>query len=169
MKPLPFSTTVLTIVLCGLLAAVLAGPPSSPNATPGNSFHLFTNALSVDESGVVEVPSRYKWSVETSFSGIDLTGRNLPDSRLMLRLYDPDNNFTAITAQMDLETASKLHHELGVILKKKLQDPEFVHRPTLYKPQDIPKGRFKGIDKKGQAIIELEYSTPPEKAPSPTE
>ena len=161
MKPLTFSTSVVTIALCGLLAAVVAGPPSSPKGDRGNSFYLFTNALNVDEAGVAEVPSRYKWSVETSFSGVDVAGRNLPDTRLMLRLYDPDHNSTALTAQMDLETAAKLHKELGDILTKKSQDPEFEHRPALYDPKYIPIGRFKGIDKNGKAIIELENRTSP--------
>lgn len=156
MKSLPFSTSVVTFVLCGLLAVVLAGPATSPHGTRVNSFYLFTKALKVDEEGVAEVPSRYKWSVETSFSGVDVTGRGLPDSRIMLRLYDPDQNFTALTAQMDLETATKLHHELGDILVKKLQDPLYKQEPTFYDSKNLPVGRFKGIDKNGKAIIEIE-------------
>lgn len=161
MKLLSFSTSVVTLAICGLLAAVVAGPPSSPNGDLGNSFYLFTNSLSVDESGVAEVPSRYKWSVETSFSGVNVAGRNLPDTRIMLRLYDPNHNSTALTAQMDLETAAKLHKELGDLLAKKSQDTESEYRPDLYDPKDIPVGRFKGIDRNGKAIIELERRTSP--------
>ena len=45
------------------------------------------------------------------------------------------------------------------IIVKKLEDPNFDHRPQLYDPKLIPTGRFRGIDEKGTAIIELE---PPE-------
>ena len=75
----------------------------------------------------------------------------------MLRLYDPDQNFTALTDQMDLATATRLHHELGEIIVKKLENPGFEHRPQLYDPKLIPTGRFKGIDENGTAIIEFEY------------
>jgi len=145
------------VAFCGVLTFVVAAPPTAKNVTSGNSYHLFTKALHVNDSGVVAVPSRFKWSVESSFSGVDVQGHNLPDSRVMLRLYDPDQNFTALTAQMDLATAARLHHELGEIIIKKLDDPAFEHRPQLYDSKLIPTGRFKGIDKDGQAIIELEY------------
>ena len=151
-KPL----VVALVAFCGVLT-VVAAPPTAKNASSGNSYYLFTKALHVDDSGVVAVPSRFKWSVETSFSGLDVQGNNLPDSRVMLRLYDPDQNLTALTAQMDLATAARLHHELGEIIVKKLDNPAFEHRPQLYDPKLIPTGRIKGIDEDGQAIIELEY------------
>ena len=112
-------------------------------------------------------PSRFKWSVETSYPGADAQGLNLPDSRVMLRLYNPDKNFTAFTAQMDLATAARLHQELGEIIVKKLENPGFELHPQLYDPKLVPRGRFKGsvgndgvlrieVDKNGVPIIELE-------------
>ena len=134
----------------------------SPQQASENIYRLYTRALHVDEAGVVVVPARYKWSVETSTRGIDANGNVSPDQRVMLRLYDPNKNFTALTAQMDLATAAKLHHDLGELIVKKLQDANFQHRPQLYDRSMIPVGRFQGIDKDGQAIIELTpRSTPP--------
>lgn len=109
------------IAFCGVLTVVVAASPTAKNASSGNSYYLFTKALHVDDLGVVAVPSRFKWSVETSFSGVDVQGNNLPDSRVMLRLYDPDQDFTVLTAQMDMATAARLHHELGEIIVKKLK------------------------------------------------
>ncbi|MBN2294048.1 MAG: hypothetical protein JXM70_16600 [Pirellulales bacterium] len=159
MKSFPKPALVTFVVLCLLLTAAVAAPLTATTGGRGNSYYLFTKALHVDESGVVKIPSRFKWSVETSFSGVDTNGKDLPDSRVMLRLYDPDHNFTAITAQMDLATAAKLHHELGNIIVKKLENPRYVHRPQLYDPKHIPTGRFKGVDKNGMAIIELEHAS----------
>ncbi|WP_218933666.1 hypothetical protein [Rubripirellula lacrimiformis] len=122
----------------------------------GNSYYLYTGALNPTAAGVVSVPSRFKWSVETCVAGIDLQGNPLADSRLMLRLYDPDHNFTAITAQMDLETAEKLRQELAEIIAKKRENPSFQHRPKLYDADMIPAGQLKGINEQGEAIIELE-------------
>lgn len=115
---------------------------------------MYTSALAVSDSGVVTIPSRYRWSVETGTRGIDHNGRYLPDGRVQLRLHDPDHNFSAFMAQMDLATAAKLHHELGNIIVKKLQDPNFQHRPQLYRPDQIPTKRIIGIDAKGAAILE---------------
>ena len=129
---------------------------------------MSTKALRIDDSGVAVIPQRFKWSVETSWKGSDLQGKNLPDTRVMLRLHDPDHNSTAITAQMDLATASKLHQELGNIIVRKLQDPDYQFRPRLYDPKDIPTGRIVGVDKKGVAIIEFDdATTPPESVPAP--
>lgn len=155
---------------CSLMTVVSAVPPKKRDKFDplGNAYYLYTVALRIDDSGVVKVPSRFRWSVETSWRGQDVKGRALPDTRIMLRLYDPDHNFTAVTAQMDMETAAELHRELGEILEKKLADPDFQHRPQLNDPKLIPAGRLKGIDKNGQAIIELEYPdgvVPPEKVP----
>ncbi|EMI46620.1 hypothetical protein RRSWK_00859 [Rhodopirellula sp. SWK7] len=74
----------------------------------------------------------------------------------MLRLYDPNHNSTALTAQMDLETAEKLQRELAEIIAKKRENPAFQHRPKLYDPSMTPTGRLTGINKDGKAIIELE-------------
>lgn len=84
-KPL----VVAIVVLGGVLTVVIAAPPSAKNASSGNSYYLFTKALRVDDAGVAAIPSRFKWSVETSFSGVDVQGNSLPDARVMLRLYDP--------------------------------------------------------------------------------
>jgi hypothetical protein len=48
-----------------------------------------------------------------------LQGKPVPDSRVMLRRYDPDHNFNALTAQMGLETAETLQRELAGIIAKK--------------------------------------------------
>lgn len=150
------------ISIAALLAVIIVAAPivAEDEAPAGNSYYAYTGALAVNESGVVAIPSRYKWSVETSWRGVDAQGNNLPDRRIMLRLYDPDQNFTALTAQMDLATAARLHHELGELLIKKLQDPGYQQRPQLYDPKTLPRGRFKGIDKNGAAIIELERTPP---------
>lgn len=121
-----------------------------------NSYYLYTGALKPSDSGVVAVPSRFRWSVETSWRGLDAQGNNLPDTRVMVRLYDPDHNFTALTAQLDLETAERLQRDLADIIAEKRQNPDFQHRPQLYDPSLIPTGRFTGINKSGEAIIELE-------------
>lgn len=146
------------IASAAVFAAITVATPivADEEAPTGNSFYAYTGALSVDKSGVAAIPSRYKWNVETSWCGVDAQGNNLPDRRIMLRLYDPDQNFTALTAQMDLTTAAKLHHELGEVIIKKLQDPDYQHRPQLYDPATLPRGRLKGIDQNGTAIIELE-------------
>jgi hypothetical protein len=157
MKSFRKHLVVALVALGGVLTVVVAAPPNAKSDSPGNSYYLFTKALRVDDAGVVAVPSRYKWSVETSFSGVDVQGKSLPDGRVMLRLYDPGQNFSALTAQMDMATAARLHHELGEIIVKKLENPAFEHRPQLYDPKLVPTGRFKGIDENGQAIIELEY------------
>ena len=105
-----------------------------------NSYYLYTKALSATESGVVAVPSRFKWSIETSWSGIDAQGKDLPDTRVMMRLYDPDQNFTALTAQMDLATAEKLQRELADIIAKKRKNADYQYRPQLYDSSLIPTG-----------------------------
>ena len=157
LRQLPF---VALIAICVILTAAVAAPPTTQSGNHGNSYLFYTKALPVDHAGLAEVPSRFQWSVETGSSGFDIKGNPLPDPRIMLRLYDPDQPYTtALTAQMDLETAAKLHHELGGILVKKLENPNFHHRPQYYNPQKIPTGRFKGIDERGKAIIELEYPT----------
>ena len=74
----------------------------------------------------------------------------------MLRLYDPNQNFTAMTAQMDLETAERLQRELADIIAKKRQNADYQHRPQLYDSSLIPAGRITGIDSDGTAIIELQ-------------
>lgn len=90
--------------------------------TKSNSYYLYTKALSTTGAGVVAVPSRFKWSIETSWSGVDAQGKDLPDARVMMRLYDPAQNFTAITAQMDLETAETLQRKLADIIAKKREN-----------------------------------------------
>lgn len=72
--------------------------------------------------------------------GFDLRTKPITDSRVMLRLYDPNENFTALTAQMDLETAEKLQRELADIIAKKRRNPEFQYVPSLSDPSLIPRG-----------------------------
>ena len=146
----------LVIALATCAAVTLANADPSEHTATDNSYYLFTGALKPSDAGVVEVPSRFKWSVETSWRGLDAQGNDLPDARVMLRLYDPDQNFTALTAQMDLETAEALQRNLAGIIAKKRKDPDYQHRPQLYDPSLIPTGRFKGIDENGKAIIALE-------------
>lgn len=121
---------------CGLFTTYFAATPDVTN----NSYFLFTKAFPVDESGVVAVPSRYKWSVETCVVGFDVRSQPITDSRVMLRLYDPDQNFTALTAQMDLETAEKLQRELADLIAQKRQNPAFQLVPQLYDARLIPSG-----------------------------
>lgn len=146
---------VIMLVLCFFLTAAYADVPEA--ALLGNSYHLYTGAFERSDGGVFAVPSRFKWSVETSWRGVDVQGKDLPDSRVTLRLYDPDQNFTAITAQMDLETAEKLQRNLAEIIAKKRQDPSYQHRPQLYDPKLIPKGRLKIDNEKGTGTLEFEY------------
>jgi hypothetical protein len=120
----------------------------------GNAYYFFTKSLKVDDSGVACIPSRFQWSVETSFRGVDLDGNDLRDARVTLRLYDPDHNFTALTAQMDLATADKLQQQLATIVAMKRRDPTFQHRPQLYAPRDIPQKRLSGVDGSGKPNFE---------------
>jgi len=164
------TTLVAAMALCGILTVAYAASPSGNKDSDSprrNSYNFYTNALRVEGSGVVAVPSRFKWSVETSWSGTDVQGNNLPDSRVMLRLYDPDRNFTALTAQMDLATAAILHHELGEIIVKKLQDADYQHRPQLYSSDKIPTGRILGVDENGVAEIEFGNAAADPSTPAP--
>ena len=74
----------------------------------------------------------------------------------MMRLYDPDQNFTALTAQMDLETAETLQRALAEIIAKKRQNADYQYRPQLYNSSLIPVGQIKGVDGNGELIIELQ-------------
>jgi hypothetical protein len=129
---------------------------TSEHRSNRNSYYLYTKALPVTDGGVVAVPSRFKWSIETSWSGIDAQGKDLPDTRVLMRLYDPEQNFTAFTAQMDLETAEKLQRELADIIAKKRHNADFQYRPQLYDSSMIPTGEIKGVRKNGELIIELQ-------------
>jgi len=80
----------------------------------------------------------------------------LPDTRVMMRLYDPDQNFTALTAQMDLETAETLQRELANIIAKKRENADYQFRPQLYDSSLIPTGEIKGVGRNGELIIELQ-------------
>jgi hypothetical protein len=143
------------LVAGGVLSVYADGPATTPRAgAKGNSYYLYTKDLHVDDAGVVAVPSRFKWSVETSWSGIDLQGHDLPDERVALRLYDPDHNFTALTAQMDLDTAEKLQRELAELIAKKRLNPNYQYRPQLYDASMIPIKQVVGIDAHGVAIVE---------------
>jgi len=147
---------LIPTVLCCVLATVWAAPfevDQTPQAT-GNSYYLYTSLFKIDESGVVPVPSRFRWSVETSWRGVDEKGQDLPDSRVMLRLYDPNRNCTALTAQMDLDTAAQLQRELAAVIAKKRADPSFQHRPQLYDSKEIPTKRIVGVDESKRAIVE---------------
>lgn len=148
---------------CCTFAAYAATP--EPESGPlGNSYYFYTSALEVDDEGVVPVPSRFQWSVETSLRGFAPDGAALPDNRVLLRLYDPDHNFTALTAQMDLATAAKLQQELAEVIAKKSADPNFQHRPQLYDPRMIPMRRIVGIDARGKVILE---DVPTNETPAP--
>jgi len=150
---------VALLAFCGLLTIAIAAPLATKSSPGGNFYYMYTKALHVDNAGVVSIPSRFKWSVETGFPGVNDQGNISPDTRVQLRLYDPNNNFTALIAQMDMATAARLHHDLGDLIAKKLENPGFEHHPQLYDPKLIPKGNFKGIDENGKVIIELEYPT----------
>ncbi|MBL7037161.1 MAG: type II toxin-antitoxin system RelE/ParE family toxin [Pirellulaceae bacterium] len=68
---------------------------------------------------------------------------------LVVAIYDPDHNFTALTAQMDLETAEKLQRDLADIIAKKRQNADYQYRPQLYDSSLIPTGRITGINNNG--------------------
>lgn len=145
---------LICLALFAVISVAYAATPESN--TNGDSYHLYTQALTSTDAGVVAVPSRFKWSIETSWSGIDAQGKDLPDTRVMMRLYDPDHNFTAFTAQIDLDTAENLQRQLADIIAKKRQNPDYQHRPQLYDPSLTPTGRITGVDDNGQATIEFE-------------
>ena len=147
-------TILIALSACAVFTVAYAG--TKEHSTTGNSYYLYTGAFKPSDAGVVAVPSRFKWSVETSWRGTDAQGNNLPDTRVMVRLYDPEHNFTALTAQLDLDTAERLQRDLADIIAKKRQNPDSQHRPQLYDSTLIPTGRFKGITESGEAIIELE-------------
>ncbi len=146
----------LLLTCLALTAAISVAYAEAPDSnTKGNSYYLYTAALSTTDAGVVAVPSRFKWSVETSWRGVDAQGKNLPDTRVMMRLYDPEQNFTAFTAQMDLETAETLQRELADIIAKKRENADYQYRPQLYDSSLIPTGEITGVDDNGKVIVEL--------------
>lgn len=145
---------LITLTSCAALSAAYAATPEP--STKSNSYYLYTKALPTTDAGVVAVPSQFKWSIETSWSGIDAQGKDLPDTRVMMRLYDPDQNFTALTAQMDLETAETLQRELADIIAKKREDADYQYRPQLYDSSLIPTGEIKGVGRNGELIIGLQ-------------
>ena len=143
------------IVLSACTALTVAYAGTNEHSATDNSYYLYIGAFKPSDAGVIAVPSRFKWSVETSWRGVNAHGDNLPDTRVMVRLYDPDQNVTALTAQLDLETAERLQRDLADIIAKKRHDPDFQHRPELYDSEQIPTGRVNGVDANGQAVIEL--------------
>lgn len=65
MKSFRNPIVVALVAACGAITAVVAAPQAAHNDSSGNSYYLFTKALHVDDTGVVAIPSRFKWSVET--------------------------------------------------------------------------------------------------------
>ena len=147
-------TILIALSACAVFTVAYAG--TKEHSANDNSYYLYTGAFKPSDAGVVAVPSRFKWSVETSWRGTDAQGNDLPDRRVMVRLHDPDHNFTALTAQLDLATAEQLQRDLANIIAKKHQNPNFQHRPQLYDSKLIPTGRIKGVTDDGEAIVELE-------------
>ena len=147
-------TILIALSACAAFTVAYAG--TSANSVTGNSYYLYTRAFKPSDAGVVAVPSRFEWSVETSWRGTDAHGNNLPDTRVMLRLYDPSHNFTAVTAQLDLDTAERLQRNLADIIAKKRKNPDFQYRPQLYDSKLIPTGRLQGVTESGEAIIGLD-------------
>lgn len=139
------------LALC--IAVAIAYADESEHGANNNSFHFYPQGLTATDAGVILIPSRFRWSVETGRRGSDVQGKDLPDERVMLRLHDPDRNHTALTAQMSLETAEALQQSLAEIIAKKRQNPAYQHRPRLYTPDKIPTGRILGIAENG-------YSSP---------
>jgi hypothetical protein len=150
MRQMPQPWLIISLTLCVALSVAYAANPE--RNTKDNSYYLYTRALSTTDAGVVAVPSRFKWSIETSWSGIDAQGKDLPDTRVMMRLYDPDQNFTAFTAQMDLETAENLQQKLADMIEKKRENAVFQYRPQLYDSSLI-----KVAEPKGEAINQLRF------------
>ena len=83
MKSFRNSIVVTLVAACGVLTAVVAAPPTASKDSSGNSYYLFTKALHVDDTGVVAIPSRFKWSVETSAAGHALQAKPVADSRVI--------------------------------------------------------------------------------------
>lgn len=154
MRHMKRPSLLLCLALSAVISVAYAATPASN--TDSDSYHLYTKALTTTDAGVVAVPSRFKWSIETSWSGIDAQGNDLADTRVMMRLYDPEHNFTAFTAQMDLDTAEYLQRQLADMIAKKRQSPDYQYRPQLYDSSMIPHGRITGVDDNGQATIEFE-------------
>lgn len=144
--------TLAMIGLCALTAAS-ASPPIATSLS--NSYHVFTRSLDLDDSGVGEIPSRFRWSVETCTVTVGPQGHVVHDSRVMLRLYDPEQNFTALTAQMDLNTAENLQRQLAELIALKRKNPSFQRTPKLYESDMIPVGRITGVDGNGKVTVEL--------------
>jgi hypothetical protein len=149
-----FAAIVGAIAGASLVLLQASEPEDGRKApSPGNSYYLYTNRLTIEDSGVVRIPAGYVWSVETSWRGLDAQGGNLPDSRVMLRLHNPEVGFSALTAQMDLATAAKLHHDLGDVLVKKLQNPAYQDRSHVGSNKGVaPVRAALGIDSKGVAV-----------------
>jgi hypothetical protein len=142
-----------TLALC--IAVAIAYANESDHGASSNSFYFYPQGLTATDAGAIPIPSRFRWSVETTWRGADARGKDLPDQGVMLRFYDPARNHTALTAQMSLETAEQLQQSLAEIIAKKRQDPAFQHWPRLDTPDKIPTGRILGIAENGVAIVEL--------------
>lgn len=155
MNTLSKTALIVTMSLVVGHAIAQAATPDKRTPKPSASY-VYTKALTIDESGVAKLPSTYVWSIETSWSGIDANGRNLPDTRVMLRLHDPKLGFSAMTSQIDLGTAERIHRELGKIIVAKRKNPDYQDRshfgPHANHP-GVPIMQIIGVDSNGVAIL----------------
>ena len=150
MRRARMSLVWMAVVACVIGSVVVgATPAGDAEQQLENSYYLYTSRYKISDSGVVALPSHVQWSVETSWRG-----PGMADNRIMLRLHDHQAQFSAMTAQMDLATAAKLHHELGEILVKKLQDPHYQNLGSLGRPQELPTKTVIGVDENGTAIMQ---------------
>jgi len=146
-------TKLAALILSGIVVGAMVVQASDPAAgdgpSLGNAYHLFTSAYHVDENGVVKLPPHLVFRVETSTRGPDK-----PDPRILIRLHDAEEGYSTFIAQMDVATAAKLHHDLGELLVKKLQNPSYQQPHDSSQQKVIRTKRFVGIDKNGTAIVE---------------
>ena len=70
-----------SLALCAAMTVAYAA--THEHSSNGNSYYLYTKALTTTDAGVVPVPSRFKWSIETSWSGIDAQGERVQPGRFV--------------------------------------------------------------------------------------
>ena len=70
-------TIAAAVLIGGLLVAGYSARGDLRADRARNVYYVYTAALDVNEAGAAEVPARFQWSVETSWSGSDVQGRDI--------------------------------------------------------------------------------------------
>lgn len=149
------STLTVPVLVTAVFA--VAWGSATQRLDPENAYYLYTATQQPSPNGVFRIPSRYQWSVETCGQRRNAQGQTVPDDRIMLRLYDPENPVTAMIAQMNQETAEQLRQDLTKVINGRQRDPGFQHRPQLHQPGSLPKGELVSIDASGAVTVKLTY------------